>query len=86
MTTATQITVEIMGRDPNNLVADCQSFCDGATPVEPTAEAISERAAEMEVSHDEARRLLLGESLLCQYLATIDERTTGADALTVSVS
>jgi hypothetical protein len=83
--TTTQVTVEIMGSDPNNLVGDCQSFCDNAAPVEPTMEAVTERAAELELDPAEARLMLIGENLLSQYLETIDARTTGAEALTVCV-
>jgi hypothetical protein len=72
MTKKLYAIVEIMGRDPNGLRADCEERCQEWLLGEPP-------------TSDQAELDDLAEYLLRRYLKTIDGRATGADVLTVSV-
>lgn len=84
--TTTTFRVEITGRDPLGLREECEAFVNSLdlAACEIPAAAIVERAAELEIDAADATRMLVGEWALAQYLATIDDRTTGADALVVT--
>lgn len=64
--------VEISGRDPFNVRKHCEECCNAWLMGEPAGA-------------DEDTLERLGQYLLGRYLSTIDDRTTGADCLSVTV-
>lgn len=72
MTKRLRAVIDMTGRDPFQIRAACEDFCN--------EHLLGEWLAE-----DDATRQQIADGLLADYLATIDPQTTGADSLVVSV-